>query len=254
MAYSTTTIDVVGRFVDNISGAAKPATKAIEELGEEAEEAGKRLDDVGKKKPRPKVDPDTSNADRKLSATERLLKKLERSKVKMVIDAVDHASDKFRKIEEKAKSIVGKTWTAAVKIKDLATAPLRGIHNALFNIKTLIGVITAGFAAQKFVAAPIGLADQYSSAKIGFSTLLGDKRGQQMMNDLDKFAKETPFNTSEVIGQAQKMLAMGWDAEQILTDMKTIGDAAAATGKGEEGLGRSGTSRKGSDTAPGTRA
>lgn len=238
MAYSTTTIDVVGRFVDNISGAAKPAQRTIEDLGKEAEETGKDLDRLGQKKPKPKVDPDTSNADRKLSATERLLKKLERSKVKMVIDAVDHASDKFRKIEEKAKSIVGKTWQTVVKIKDLATTPLRAIHNALFNIKTLIGVITAGFAAQKLVAAPIALADQYSSAKIGFSTLLGDKRGQQMMNDLDKFAKETPFNTSEVIGQAQKMLAMGWDAEQILTDMKTIGDAAAATGKGEEGLSR----------------
>lgn len=238
MAYSTTTIDVIGRFVDNISGAAKPATRAIDELGEEAEEAGKKLEDVGKKRPRPKVDPDTGEADRKLNATDRLLKKLERSKVKMVIDAIDNASAKFRKLEDTAKSIVGKTWTTVVKIKDLATAPLRAIHNALFNIKTLIGVITAGFAAQKFVAAPIALADQYSSAKIGFSTLLGDKRGQQMMNDLDKFAKETPFNTSQVIAQSQKMIAMGWDAEQIITDMKTIGDAAAATGKGDEGLGR----------------
>lgn len=238
MAYSTTTIDVIGRFVDNISSGAKKATRSIDETGKAAEKTGKRLDEVGRKKPRPKVDPDTSNANRKLDATERMLKKLEKSKVKMVIDAVDHASDKFRKIEDRARSIVGKTWETVVKIKDLATSPLRAIHNALFNIKTLIGVITAGFAAQKFIAAPIALADQYASARIGFSTLLGDKRGQQMMNDLDKFAKATPFNTTQVIAQAQKMIAMGWDAEQILTDMQTIGDAAAATGKGEEGLGR----------------
>ena len=32
------------------------------------------------------------------------------------------------------------------------------------------------------------------------------------------------------------MIAMGWDAENIIRDMETIGDAAAATGKGEQGL------------------
>ena len=34
------------------------------------------------------------------------------------------------------------------------------------------------------------------------------------------------------------MIAMGWNAEDIIKDMETIGDAAAATGKGDEGLGR----------------
>ena len=91
-------------------------------------------------------------------------------------------------------------------------------------------------ATQKFVVEPIGLADAYSSAKIGFQTLLGESRGQQMMDDLDQFAVETPFSASQVISQTQRMLAMGWDADSIISDMRTIGDAAAATGKGEQGL------------------
>ena len=125
-----------------------------------------------------------------------------------------------------------------MKIIDYATTPLRKIKNALFSIKSLVLAITAGMAAKQFVLNPINLADQYSSAKIGFQTLLGEQRGQQMMDDLDAFAKATPFKTSGVIANTQKMLAMGWDAENIISDMKVIGDAAAATGKMDEGLQR----------------
>ena len=94
----------------------------------------------------------------------------------------------------------------------------------------------AGVAANQFILKPINLADAYSSAHIGFSTLLGEERGQQMMDDLDLFAKATPFKSAEVIAQTQRMIAMGWNAEDIIKDMTTIGDAAAATGKGEQGL------------------
>ena len=146
------------------------------------------------------------------------------------------ALNSIRKITSGAEKFVGKTWTAIVKIKDFATAPLRGIKNMLFSIKSLVLAITAGLAAKTLIANPINLADQYSSAKIGFTTLLGESAGQQMMDDLDAFAKKTPFDTSGVIANAQKMMAMGWDPERIIEDMETIGNAAASTGKGTEGL------------------
>lgn len=142
----------------------------------------------------------------------------------------------LRKLTSGAEGFVKKTWTAAVKIKDMATAPLRGIKNMLFSIKSLVLAITAGLAAKQLVLNPINLADSYSSAKIGFSTLLGESGGQQMMDDLDVFAKKTPFKTSGVIANAQKMMAMGWAPEDIIEDMETIGNAAAATGKMDEGL------------------
>lgn len=142
----------------------------------------------------------------------------------------------IRRITSRAEQFAGKTWTVAVKIKDLATAPLRSIQNMLFSIKSLVMAITAGLAAKALVMKPINMADQYSSAQIGFSTLMGEEAGQQIMNELDAFAKETPFNTSGVISAAQKMMAMGWDADNIIGDLKVLGDAAAATGKLDQGL------------------
>ena len=142
----------------------------------------------------------------------------------------------IRSITSSAEKFTSKTWTAVVKIKDMATAPLRTIKNMLFSLKSLVLAITAGLAAKHLVVNPINLADQYSSAKIGFSTLLGEEAGQKMMDDLDAFAKKTPFKTSGVIGAAQKMMAMGWDSENLIADLEVLGDAAAATGNLDQGL------------------
>ena len=240
MAQNKVTIDVEARFIDNLSDKAKKAADAVQDVGDAAQDSKKDIEKLGKTKATPEIDANDSKFLRKLQNADNKIKKLSRFKASTVIDAVDKASKVMQKIGNTAKSLTSKTWTAIVKVKDIAMTPLTKLKNALFNIKNLIATITtalaAGFVVKKLVIEPISLADAYSSAKIGFQTLLGEKQGQQMMNDLDAFAKATPFKSSEVISQTQRMLAMGWDATAIIDDMTTIGDAAAATGKGEQGL------------------
>ena len=232
------TIEVEARFVDNLSGAANQASAEVKDLGDSAEKAEKQVDDLGKKKAKPTVDADDSGFVKKLLNAERKIKKLVGKPVIATLKVMDKGVDVVNKVENSLKKVAGKTWSTAVRIKDYATAPLRKVKDMLFSIKSLVLAITAGLAAKKLVMDPVSLADSYSSAKIGFSTLLGDSRGQKMMDDLDAFAKATPFKTSEVIANTQKMIAMGWEAKDIIKDMETIGDAAAATGKGDEGLNR----------------
>lgn len=252
MAHNKVTIDVEARFIDNVTS---PATKV-----------DKTVDKLGKKKPKVVIDANEKGASEKVDKVEKKLNKLEKKKPKPTIDAQDNASKKIlgimdkakslasriyttvvnlkdndalshlAAIEGKARSIAGKAWTAVIKVKDMALAPLKALHDRLFSIKTLIAGIATGMAAKQFILNPINLADQYSGAKIGFSTLLGESRGQEMMNEIDAFAKATPFKTSGVISNVQKMMAYGWDVDKVISDMKTIGDAAAATGKGDQGL------------------
>lgn len=260
------TIDIEARFVDNVTDESKAASKAIDGIGKEAAEAGKKLDNLGRKRAKPRLDAEDSKLLRKLTGASSKLNKLKNSKASVILNAVDKGSAIVSKLLGKAKNFAGrtysaalkfkdsdalgtvrkltsaaegfarKTWTGVLKVKNLAMAPLNKVKNALFSIKGLMTAIAGMWATQKVVVEPVGLADAYSSAKIGFSTLLGESQGQQMMDDLDAFAKATPFKSSEVISQTQRMLAMGWDAKDIITDMETIGDAAAATGKGEQGL------------------
>lgn len=232
------TIEVEARFVDNLSGVAKQASTEVKELGDSAEKAQKKVDALGKKKAKPTIDADDSGFVKKFLNAERKIRKLAGKSVTTTLKVMDKGVDVVNKVENSLKKVAGKTWSTAVRIKDYATAPLRKVKDMLFSIKSLVLAITAGLAAKKLVMDPVSLADSYSSAKIGFSTLLGDSQGQAMMDDLDTFAKATPFKTSEVIANTQKMIAMGWEAKDIIKDMETIGDAAAATGKGDEGLNR----------------
>lgn len=224
--------------VDNLSGQAEQTSSAVKDLGDSAEKAQKKVDALGKKKAKPTVDADDSGFVKKFLNAERKIRKLAGKSVTTTLKVMDKGVDVVNKVENSLKKVAGKTWSTAVRIKDYATAPLRKVKDMLFSIKSLVLAITAGLAAKKLVMDPVSLADSYSSAKIGFSTLLGDSQGQAMMDDLDTFAKATPFKTSEVIANTQKMIAMGWEAKDIIKDMETIGDAAAATGKGDEGLNR----------------
>lgn len=259
------TIDVEARFVDRVTAGMNAAAKSSDKLQKSAEKANKELDKLSKKNARPKLGADDNAFTKKIRQAQSRAEKLGRTKVAATLGAVDKASAKIGQVTgaarmfaskvfkgslafaDKASSVLGsvtgaartfagRTFSAAVKIKDLATTPLRKIKESLFSIKTLIATITMGLAGKQFIMNPINLADSYSSAQIGFSTLLGESGGQAMMDDIDKFAKETPFKTSGVISNVQKMMAYGWDASRIISDMETIGDAAAATGKGDEGL------------------
>ena len=259
-------IDVEARFNDQISDDAEKASDSMDDLGSSAEKAKKKVDDLGKKKARPIFDADNNKFLKKIREAEARAEKLGKTKTTTVLKAVDNATTVIGKVLNKAqkfggsvwsailkvkdsqavsalknvssiaKTIAGKTWEAIVKVKDYALTPLNKIKNALFNIKTLAATVFAGFAAQKLVLNPINIADAYSSAKIGFQTLLGDSEGQSMMDSLDEFAKKSPFDTTGVISNAQKMLAMGWNAEDIVRDMETIGNAAASTGNLNQGL------------------
>lgn len=259
------TIDVEARFVDRVTVGMNTAAKSADKLERSMKNVNKELDKTARKNVKPKLGADDNAFTKKIRAAQSKADKLGKTKVSATLGAIDKASAKigqatgaarafaskvFRSslamkdnasgvigdVTSAARSFAGKTFSAAVKIVDYATTPLRKIKESLFSIKTLIGVITTGFAAKQFLMDPISLADQYSSAKIGFSTLLGETEGQAMMNEIDAFAKATPFKTAGVISNVQKMMAYGWDASRVIQDMETIGDAAAATGKGDEGL------------------
>ena len=260
------TIDVEARFIDNVTDEAKNAAKSFDTLEQSVEDTQKDLKELGKTKAKPKVDLDSNSAAKKLDAMDKKLNKIGKSKAEAKLSVMDKASALIDKVTAKARSfanktysglvkirdsnalstlnkmssglkgLTGKAWSVAVKIKDTFTAPLTKLKNMLFNVRTLIAGIASAWAATKLVGAPINLADAYSSAKIGFSTLLGETAGQQMMDELDEFAKVTPFKTSGVIANAQKMMAMGWDTETLIDDLEVIGNAAAATGKLDQGL------------------
>ena len=232
-------IEVVTRYKDE-------ASKALESAGKTADKVKKKLEDtagaaakLGKQKPKLTLDADDRASNKIVKAMDKARSFASR-KYKSIVDADDRASVKISKVMGAARSFANKTFSAIVTIKDHATAPLQKIKNSLFSIKTLIAGVMAGTAVKQGILNPIGLADAYSGAKAGFTNILGSEAaGQEMMDKLDAFAKESPFDGAGVISNAQKMISMGWnftDADSFIDDMRVLGNAAASTGNMNQGL------------------
>lgn len=112
-----------------------------------------------------------------------------------------------------------------------------------------LGFLTAGYGQQALNGlfrfggeALFGFNGQLEQAKIGFSTMLGSAgAADEFLTNLEDFASRTPFEFPELIGTSQKLLAMGFRADEVVPKMTAIGDAVAALGGNSETVDRVGT-------------
>lgn len=127
--------------------------------------------------------------------------------VKVIIDAVNNASKQFTDV---AKSMGG--MTDGVKEAGLAMAGL--------------GVATVGAGIQ-FVQQ----AGQFEQYQIALTTMLGSAdKARTMLSRLTEEAKATPFRLEEVVVASKQLLAMGSTADQVIPQMRMLGDVSAGLG------------------------
>lgn len=88
-------------------------------------------------------------------------------------------------------------------------------------------------AAGRFALDAIASAEQ---ADIAFSTMLGPEVAKEMLADLADFAASTPFELRGLQTSTQKLIAMGFAAEDCIPMLTSIGDAASGLGAGQEGI------------------
>lgn len=85
----------------------------------------------------------------------------------------------------------------------------------------------------------IGFNSKLEQAQIGFTTMLGSgEKAQTFLDNLEQFANKTPFQFGGLITSSQRLLAMGFTADEIIPTMTSLGDAVAALGAGDAGIDR----------------
>ncbi|MFC4768745.1 tape measure protein [Effusibacillus consociatus] len=131
--------------------------------------------------------------------------------------------------QDKASSIADRVFS---KFSDASQKAMQVVANGA----AVAGAALTGLAA---VGAKTGV--QFNAnmeqALISFETLLGSAdKAKKMVGDLQKFAATTPFEFPGIQDSAKLMLAMGFNAEQIMPNLKAVGDAVAAIGGNEETL------------------
>ena len=130
-----------------------------------------------------------------------------------------------------------KGLTIPIKILDKATSPLRRLYRGLTSFRGIVTGMAANWAFQKGIINPIQQADQLTNAKTFFAMKFGGaKQANSFMKDIYAFDKRSPYDTQQIIQVAKTMLGYGWSRKNVLRDLGTIEDAAAAHGAGNEGV------------------
>jgi tape measure domain-containing protein len=93
------------------------------------------------------------------------------------------------------------------------------------------GLAGIGIAAGAAVVQSLKLADSLAQSTIAFTQFLGSgKKATQFLNQLQVFAKATPFEFPELVDSSKQLLAFGIASEEIVPILTSLGDAAALTG------------------------
>lgn len=238
MANKEIVIDVVSEYSDH-------ASSGLQQTGKNAEKASREMDKLGKKRAKPKLgleDKASPVLDKFGKKGDGLGKKTWTPKLGLK----DTATAGIKKAMSAGMSFGRKTFSAALKINDKVTSQIKKIpsviskiKNSIFSLKTLAGGVITGIATKKLIADPVSLADEFQTYQIGFETMLkSKKKAMRFMDSAKKFASVTPFDTSAVVSNAQRMLAYGFSDKDIIPDLTKIGNASAALGAGEEGISR----------------
>ena len=82
-------------------------------------------------------------------------------------------------------------------------------------------------------------AGNFQQVQAAMTNMLGSaERAKNLLGQLQDFAAKTPFEFNDVAAASQKFLAFGFTAEQIISTLRAVGDAAAGVGLGKEGIDR----------------
>ena len=238
MANKEIVIDVVSEYSDH-------ASSGLQQTGKNAEKASREMDKLGKKRAKPKLgleDKASPVLDKFGKKGDGLGKKTWTPKLGLK----DTATAGIKKAMSAGMSFGRKTFSAVLKIDDKVTSQIKKIpsviskiKNSIFSLKTLAGGVITGISTKKLIADPVSLADEFQTDQIGFETMLkSKKKATKFMDSAKKFASVTPFDTSAVVSNAQRMLAYGFSDKDIIPDLTKIGNASAALGAGEEGISR----------------
>jgi len=111
----------------------------------------------------------------------------------------------------------------------------KGTSNSVKDIAK--GFIVGQLAIDAFKSTMRGLGSvlqtgiKFEQFKVGFQTMMGSvQQGNLMLEKLYKFAETTPMELTAVIDGAKRLMAMGVQATDVETRLRTLGDIASVVG------------------------
>lgn len=154
------------------------------------------------------------------------------------IDKADKSLDKLTASEKELKNEFDKANTSAKKsfdtIKkgaDESKNSLNSLDGALSNIGKSIVAFFAVSKVMAFGNEVIKVRGEFQKLELSLGAMIGNKQTvDKLIADSVEFAKKTPFSLTEIGNASKQLLAYGFEANNIISTLKTLGDVSAAVG------------------------
>ncbi|WP_394360737.1 tape measure protein [Amycolatopsis sp. SB7-3] len=152
-------------------------------------------------------------------------------RLRTISDATSGVGAGFGSMATLSESALSRTGTA---IGRGLTAPIRGATTILAGYGLTAGTVMTG-AGVAAVGMGIRFAASQEQAEMAFTTMLGSaQKAQSFVAQLQDFAARTPFDLPSVTTGAQRLMAFGFAAKDVLPTLTAIGDAVAGMGGSAE--------------------
>jgi tape measure domain-containing protein len=177
--------------------------------------------------------------------------------VRVEIKAEDRASNTINGVKRSLDTLTDKTVKVNVQAGagalDGVASTMQSVGNAFSGGLTGVlgtmggfGMVAAGVVTavesvkQAFEGAGkvlIGYNADMEQVRIAFTSMLGSAQDAEIvMNQLKKFAADTPFEFKDIAPASQQLKAFGFAAQDLLPTLTAVGNASAGLGRGTEGL------------------
>lgn len=164
----------------------------------------------------------TQELEIKLNKTRAQLADME-NELRKTNQQIEEQSGKWGKLSHALKSVTSSGNEARGTFQRMAETMKSGF---------LFGAGVAGFygladAIKSVVSSGVNFDSQMEQAQNSFEVMLGSaEKAKQMVAELQQFANNTPFEFPQLQNAAERMLAFGFAAQDILPILKAVGDAA----------------------------
>lgn len=137
--------------------------------------------------------------------------------------------------------------SSLISAEHMAKHTANNINNSLGSVKNAFGGLKGVLGGVGGVLAGLGLSlgtkavfdysKSLDNAKINWEVLMGSaEEGQKMLQRIQQFAKDTPFDFDSTQKFAQQLKIAGLNGDQLFKTMQVIGDAAQGNVEKAEGI------------------
>ena len=116
---------------------------------------------------------------------------------------------------------------------DVDNKDLDNLDRSLMNIQKGVRNMSILFAgASLAIGGFLKAAGDFEQVEVAFETMLGSaEKAKDLLQDITKFARTTPFSLIGIVDSSKQLLAFGIEQEKIIETMQSLGNIAAGVGR-----------------------